>query len=260
MTTTHEGIANPVDPAKIMTLNEFGGTSVWATFILGRGQYNEWIGLTLGWGISLIIATQIGYNTSDAINNFDGGIRTVTGHRSTAKIFSTYPSEHLSIFGGFFDQLIGSAMFCFFIAAITDRRNKIPLPYQPTLIGLSFMLIGMAWGMNSGYALNPARDFGPRLFTFFAGYGLKVFSYRNYKWFWVPLIAPLIGGPLGAWIYQFSVGFHIPSELDEIEEEFRRIQDNKMHQTVILQDSETITPQSSTHQNVHRYILALNQE
>uniref|UniRef100_A0A914YH16 Aquaporin n=1 Tax=Panagrolaimus superbus TaxID=310955 RepID=A0A914YH16_9BILA len=86
------------------------------------------------------------------------------------------------------------------------------------------MLIGMAWGMNSGYSLNPARDFGPRIFTYFAGYGLKVFSYRNHKWFLVPLISPFLGGPLGAWLYQFSVGFHIPSELDEIEEECKMLQ------------------------------------
>uniref|UniRef100_A0A914P6W9 Uncharacterized protein n=1 Tax=Panagrolaimus davidi TaxID=227884 RepID=A0A914P6W9_9BILA len=264
------------------TIFVFGGTSIWATYILGRGQYNEWLGLTFGAhlnpAVSLFLATfksitfiqmffywlaqffasffgaALTYLMYyDAINNFDGGIRYVTGHRSTAKIFSTYPTENLSVFGGFFDQLIGTAILCFFIAGITDRRNKIPLSFQPTLIGISFMLIGLAWGMNSGYSLNPARDFGPRIFTLFAGYGWKVFSFRNYKWFWIPIFAPLIGGPLGAWIYQFSIGFHIPSELDEIEEEFRRIQDNKMHQTVILQDSETITPQSSTHQNVHRF-------
>ena len=84
----------------------------------------------------------------DAIENFDAGIRYVNGHRATAKIFSTYPSENLSIFGGIMDQVIGTAMLCFFVAAITDRRNKIPLSFQPMLIGFSLMLIGMAWGMN----------------------------------------------------------------------------------------------------------------
>ncbi|KAE9553489.1 hypothetical protein FO519_003318 [Halicephalobus sp. NKZ332] len=272
----------------------FGGDSIVACSVLKKG-FNEWIGITVGWGLALIVSAQLGFRTSgahmnpavslfvftfgqlkllhmfvywavqvlggfcgaalvylmyhDAINEFDGGTRFVTGVRKTAGIFSTYPQDYLSIGGGVVDQILGTAMLCFFVAMITDKRNKIPAWAQPTLLGLMLMLVGMAWGMNAGYAVNPARDLGPRIFTFVAGYGSKVFSYRGYKWFLVPVLCPLLGGVLGAWSYQLLIGLHIPSELDEIEEEFRRLQKDKLHQTVTLQENET--PQSSTHQNVH---------
>jgi glycerol uptake facilitator-like aquaporin len=63
----------------------------------------------------------------------------------------------------------------------------------------------MSFGMNAGYAINPARDLGPRLFTFVAGWGTEVFTAGNY-WFWVPIIGPLIGGVLGATIYDLLIG------------------------------------------------------
>ncbi|PIO60014.1 hypothetical protein TELCIR_18506 [Teladorsagia circumcincta] len=72
----------------------------------------------------------------------------------------------------------------------------------------------MAFALNAGYAINPARDFGPRLFTLCAGYGWRVFSYRSYKWFWIPIICPMIGAVLGAWMYEFFIGFHIPDDPD----------------------------------------------
>lgn len=45
----------------------------------------------------------------------------------------------------------------------------------PVLVGLTVGLVGMAYGLNCGFAINPARDFGPRLFTATAGWGLEVF-------------------------------------------------------------------------------------
>ena len=54
------------------------------------------------------------------------------------------------------------------------------------------LLIGATFGFNSGYAINPARDFGPRLFTSVAGWGSEVFRAGN-AWRWVPIVAPLLG-------------------------------------------------------------------
>ncbi|HEY7506145.1 MAG TPA: aquaporin, partial [Nitrososphaera sp.] len=70
---------------------------------------------------------------------------------------------------------------------------------------------GMCFGFNAGYAINPARDLGPRLFTFVGGWGAEVFRAGNY-WFWVPIVGPLIGGVLGALIYDFAVGNHFPAD------------------------------------------------
>lgn len=75
--------------------------------------------------------------------------------------------------------------------------------------------------MNAGYAINPARDIGPRLFTLIAGYGWRVFSYRSYTWFWIPIVAPLIGGVIGAWMYQFIIGIHLPDHTYEDDEYYR---------------------------------------
>lgn len=54
-----------------------------------------------------------------------------------------------------------------------------------------------------------------------------LFSYRSYKWFWVPIVAPLIGSVLGAWLYSITIGIHIPSEIDDLEEKVRQLQSDK---------------------------------
>ncbi|KAF7626034.1 hypothetical protein Mgra_00009799, partial [Meloidogyne graminicola] len=131
---------------------------------------------------------------------------------ATAHIFASYSSPHLGIFNGFIDQIISTAVFCLLIAHITDKRNHYPNWVQPFLIGTSFVLVGTCFAYNAGYPCNPARDFGPRLFTLIIGYGWEVFSYNNYGWFWIPIIAPFIGALLGAWIYQFFIGIHVPAD------------------------------------------------
>ncbi|KAH7722419.1 Protein AQP-3 [Aphelenchoides avenae] len=270
----------------------FAGTSVVAQTVLSRGKNNEYIALTLGWGISLTLAVYLGFRISgshlnpavslflftlgqlsllrvilyslaqtagaflgavltfivyyDAITSFDNGVRYVTGPRATAGIFATYPAAHLSVFGGIVDQLFGTAALCFCVGMITDRRNRIPSWAQPPLIGLTLVLVGTAWGANAGFAVNPARDLGPRLFTLCAGYGWKVFSYRNYKWFWIPILIPLIGGVVGAWLYQLLIGVHVPSEIDELEDEVRRIQNDK-NQVVINKTLEVSSPPQHSH-------------
>lgn len=61
-----------------------------------------------------------------------------------------------------------------------DEKNHIPKWAQPSFFALMLTVIGMGFGLNAGNSMNPARDFGPRLFTLFAGYGPEVFSYNNY--------------------------------------------------------------------------------
>jgi glycerol uptake facilitator-like aquaporin len=75
----------------------------------------------------------------------------------------------------------------------------------PLCVGALVVLIGMTFGYNSGYAINPARDFGPRLFTAMAGWGMAVFQAGNH-WWWVPIVGPLAGGVLGGFLYEFFIG------------------------------------------------------
>jgi glycerol uptake facilitator protein len=70
----------------------------------------------------------------------------------------------------------------------------------------------MAWGTNAGYAINPARDFGPRLAEFFTGYGSAFRDQYGNFYFWVPIIAPLVGGLVGAGLYKVLIGRFLPGE------------------------------------------------
>ena len=145
----------------------------------------------------------------DAFNHFDGGTRLVTGAKATAGIFSTYPQDFLSnVPGGLVDQIVGTALLLLLVLALGDQKNfAAEGRLQPILVGASVVLIGMTFGFNAGYAINPARDLGPRLFTAAAGWGGEVFTAGN-SWWWVPIVGPLIGGVLGGYVYDLCITKH----------------------------------------------------
>jgi MIP family channel proteins len=142
----------------------------------------------------------------DALASFDGGVRQVTGPQGTAGIFATYPQPFLApLPGGLVDQIFGTAVLMLCIFALTDERNRAPAAgIAPVLIGAVVLAIGIAFGFNAGYAINPARDLGPRLFTYLAGWGNEVFRAGGH-WWWVPIVGPLIGGPIGGLIYDLFI-------------------------------------------------------
>lgn len=145
----------------------------------------------------------------EAFAMFDGGIRQVEGAQATAGIFATYPQPFLSTFGGLIDQIVGTALLMLGVLAITDQRNSGPPGWLAApLLGGLVVAIGVAFGFNAGYAINPARDFGPRLFTAMAGWGGGVFAAGN-GWWWVPIVGPLVGGVLGTITYDVCVGRHL---------------------------------------------------
>ncbi|XP_069796472.1 aquaporin-9-like [Narcine bancroftii] len=144
----------------------------------------------------------------DGIHSVDNGTLSVTGPRATAFIFGTYPAPFLTLANGFIDQLIGTATLLLCILAVLDTQNHgAPKDLQPIFIGLSIIAIGMSMGSNSGYAINPARDFGPRLLTLAAGWGTEVFTAGG-GWWWVPIVAPMVGAVLGSMVYELLIEFH----------------------------------------------------
>ena len=146
----------------------------------------------------------------EAFTAFDGGVRQVLGAQGTGGIFATYPQPFLSIIGGFVDQLVGTALLMATILAITDQRNNpTPAWLTPIVVGGIVVAIGVAFGFNAGYAINPARDLGPRLFTAVAGWGPGVFSAGG-GWWWVPIVAPCLGAVVGAVAYDLLVAKHHP--------------------------------------------------
>jgi MIP family channel proteins len=157
------------------------------------------------------VASAIVYVTyHEAIVHFDGGVRQVTGPQGTAGIFATYPQPWLSTMSGLLDQIVGTAMLVGVILAITDERNAPPPKgLAPVVVGLLVLVIGATYGLNAGYAINPARDFGPRLFTAVAGWGGDVFTAGN-GWWWVPIVGPIIGALVGGSIYVMTIERHHP--------------------------------------------------
>ncbi|KAG8519999.1 Aquaporin-10 [Galemys pyrenaicus] len=145
---------------------------------------------------------------ADALQNYTGGNLTVTGPKETASIFATYPAPYLTLKNGFLDQVLGTGMLMVGILAILDKKNKpVPAGLEPVAVGLLILAIGLSMGANCGFPLNPARDLGPRLFTYVAGWGPEVFSAGN-GWWWVPVAAPLVGATLGTGVYQLLVAVH----------------------------------------------------
>lgn len=130
----------------------------------------------------------------------------------TYSIFATFPAEYFgdSWWGPLLDQIVGTGILLLLICALIDTRNTAPAAnLHPFLIGLVVVVIGMAFGTNAGYAINPARDFGPRLFTFFEGWGAIALP-GSFGWFsgywWIPIVGPLIGAVLGTLVYDLLIG------------------------------------------------------
>lgn len=142
------------------------------------------------------------------------------GHTSaTQGIFSTSPVEGVSIPSAFLDQVVGTAILVFVIFALTTAANNPPMAnIGPVVVGLLVVGIGMALGGNAGYAINPARDFGPRLASWITGYGDAWFSTSgdNPLYFWLPIVAPIIGGLIGGGLFKYLIESHLPDEPEAI--------------------------------------------
>lgn len=140
-------------------------------------------------------------NYFHAIDIFEGGrgVRTVPG---TANLFATYAVPYMTSVSCFFDEFIGTVVLLLVVCAVTDNKNGPPPPgLVPLVLFIAVLGIGTALGFQTGYAINPARDLGPRLLTSMVGYGKEVYTFRNHYWLWCPVIAPIIGAIVGTFVY-----------------------------------------------------------
>ena len=127
------------------------------------------------------------------------------GGKGFGWIFYTGHRSFVGTFGAFGDEFIGTALLVGLILAIVDGRNQpVQANLNPLIIGFLIVAIGASFGANTGYAINPARDFGPRLWIGFVS-GFASFSADNF-YFWIPIVAPLLGGVVGAFIYDYTIG------------------------------------------------------
>ena len=130
---------------------------------------------------------------------------------ATYSIFATFPAGyfHGGYGGPLIDQVVGTAFLVMLVVAVIDARNTaVGSNMAPLIIGFIVAAIGMSYGPNAGYAINPARDFGPRLLAFFAGWGhvalpgtYHAITGPNFTgYFWIPIVGPLVGGVIGVLI------------------------------------------------------------
>lgn len=147
-----------------------------------------------------------------AIDAFDQGEGLARDESLTSySIFATFPAEYFggSIWGPLIDQIVGTGILLLLICALIDTKNTAPSAnLGPFLIGLVVAVIGLTFGPNAGYAINPARDFGPRLFAYFEGWGAIALP-GTFEWFsnywWIPIVGPLIGGIAGVLVYDLFI-------------------------------------------------------
>lgn len=148
-----------------------------------------------------------------AIGSFEAANEITRGSEEsvpTFSIFGTFPAPYFDTWvGPFVDQVIGTAILVAFIFAVTDEYNTpVKANLAPLIIGFIVVAVGISFGANAGYAINPARDFGPRLFAWFAGWGEVALpgNYGNVNtYFWIPILGPVVGGVVGAAVYDFLI-------------------------------------------------------
>jgi glycerol uptake facilitator protein len=117
-------------------------------------------------------------------------------------VFCTAPAIRDTI-SNLFSEIIATAVLI--LGLLFIGANRFADGLNPVIVGLLIISIGLSLGGTTGFAINPARDLGPRL----AHAMLPIPGKGNSDWgySWIPVIGPLIGGAIGAWMYQLLSGW-----------------------------------------------------
>ncbi|PFH53220.1 hypothetical protein AMATHDRAFT_1300 [Amanita thiersii Skay4041] len=142
-------------------------------------------------------------NYYHAIDQFEGGDGSRTSN--TSGLFGTHALDYMTNIGCFFNEFLSTTVFLIGLLTLLDKRNRVPSGLIP--VGVFILVFGIAacLGMQTGFAINPARDLGPRLLTSIVGYGRQVYNYRNQYWIWCPILGPIMGAQAGTIIYDTFV-------------------------------------------------------
>ena len=152
------------------------------------------------------------------INHFNLTNHLTRAGGGAAGVFFTHPGLAITPMHAFSDQIILTAFLIFGIFAVTEQYNKQApgANFGAVIIGLIVAVIGASMGYLEAWAINPARDFGPRLFCFFTGWGSSAFPSPDHYW-WIPIVAPLLGGVVGGAAYQLLIHPFLPARLRAVE-------------------------------------------
>ena len=153
-----------------------------------------WIAQVAGCFVGAALVYLVYVNAIDAYNTANHIVRGSYGSSPTARSPPSRTPYFSSVWGPLVDQIVGTFFLALFVWAVTDEFNlPVGANMTPWIVGMIVMAVGISFGANAGYAINPARDFGPRLFAWIAGWGKQALP-GNYLvnggritgYFWVP--------------------------------------------------------------------------
>jgi glycerol uptake facilitator protein len=163
------------------------------------------IGALLGAGIvyRLYLPVIESWNTVNHFTRATGG---------AAGVFFTHPGTGITTMHAFGDEIVLTAFLIFGIFAITEQYNEMApkANFGALMIGFLVALIGASMGYLESWAINPARDLGPRFFCFMTGWGSSAFPSPQNYW-WVPIAGPLLGAVVGGGAYQLLIHPFLPA-------------------------------------------------
>jgi glycerol uptake facilitator protein len=160
-----------------------------------REVFPYWLAQVIGAFVGAAIVYTLYYTV---IDHFCVTQHITRAEGAPAGVFFTAPGLAISPLKGLIDQIILTAFLVFGIFAVTDEFNTMAprANFGALVIGLIVAVIGASGGYLEAWPLNPARDFGPRLFAWLLGWDQSAFPGTLGYW-WVPIVGPFVGGAIG---------------------------------------------------------------
>ncbi|GAA6051197.1 hypothetical protein JCM3770_002585 [Rhodotorula araucariae] len=126
---------------------------------------------------------------------------------ASATLFITAPTLGVSsTVEGFCQEVLAGGILTIAVLALGDENNAPPgAGLGAIVLGFVVVAIGMSNGWISGYAVNPARDFGPRLALWVLGYGIELWHHNDWWWLVGPICGPIVGSIAGALAYDLCI-------------------------------------------------------
>jgi len=181
--------------------------AIYAVGSISGAHINPAVTLALAWSGNFDWNLVPGYCLAQLLGAFTGAVlvylhylphwRLTDSADLKLAVFCTAPAAR-SRFSNLMSEIIASMVLI--LAILFIGANRFTEGLNPLVIGLLIISIGLSLGGTTGFAINPARDLGPRIAHFILpipGKGSSDWSYS-----WIPVVGPIIGGIVGAWVYQ----------------------------------------------------------
>lgn len=201
-----------------------------------KAQNSGWIAIVLGWGIAVTVAVYIsGFMSGAHLNPAVTLAMTAIGSLPWSQVVTYLVAQFLGAMLGALVLYLhyyphwketkdaGTILACFstgpairhtwsnllvealgtavlVITVMAIGPNKVAAGFGPIIVGFVVMAVGFSLGATTGYAINPARDLGPRIMHALLPIPNKGDSDWSYAW--IPVLGPILGGVAGALIYQ----------------------------------------------------------